>query len=347
MKFLGAAVRVIHLELTNRCVIACQRCSRTGSDVVKKPGDLGLDIVQKIFKPRYRNTDFYRDIDITICGNYGDAIYSPRFQEIIAYLKAHRLRLNIITNGSHRRPSWWHKTAGLLTPEDRIVFSIDGLADTNHLYRVNSRWDDVMAGIRACVPRTRVQWKMIVFRHNEHQVERIKAYSRELGVHEFRINKSPRFTLTGDDPLRPSDSRWIGIRSRNVKAIKKLLKAGDKQRLQEEVTIHPNCRSGQELFVSYSGHFYPCCVCALWETAPKSQYFATIRDRLDLNRRSMEDILSDPVWDELQARWNSPNDAPVSCLRRCGVTAEFESDFTRVQPVSRPEADNLKFGIDQ
>jgi MoaA/NifB/PqqE/SkfB family radical SAM enzyme len=346
MEFLGAPVTVIHLELTNRCVIACHRCSRTGSDVAKKPVDLGLDTVQRIFEPRHRGTDVYRNIAVTICGNYGDAIYSPHFYDIVAYLKTHGLRLNIITNGSHRRSPWWEKTAKLLTFEDRIVFSIDGLADTNRLYRVNSRWDDVIAGVRACVPHTKVQWKMIVFRHNEHQIDAARAYARELGVHEFRINKSPRFTLIGDDPLSPSDPRWIGVRSRNVKAMKKLLKAGDKKRLQEMVTIFPNCRSGQELFVSYSGYAYPCCTCALWETAPKSHYFSTILDRLNLKYRTLEDILSDPVWDDLQASWRNSGDAPVNCLRRCGVLTEFSSDFTRAKSISHPEADNLQFRID-
>jgi MoaA/NifB/PqqE/SkfB family radical SAM enzyme len=171
-------IKKFSVELTNRCSLACPNCSRTSIDRkgfihdISKTKQLDLDLIQKIFPAWLKDKNNGFVIDFT--GNLGDAIYHPQFHEIITYIKSINIKVQVTTNGSHRSKAWWEKTASILGPEDLIVFSVDGLKDTNHIYRINAKWEDIMEAISICVPHTKVQWKWIVFRHNEHQIEEAK-----------------------------------------------------------------------------------------------------------------------------------------------------------------------------
>jgi len=331
LRFLDKPVERVHLELTNRCVLACSRCSRTGYQLARRKGDLSLELVQKVIGPE-------GPPHLTVCGNYGDAIYHPRLHEVLAWIKQHPVQVDLTTNGSHRPVSWWTQTVALLDRRDRITFSIDGLEDTNDLYRINSRWSDVLAAVKTAVGHTRVRWKVIVFRHNEHQLDAIQELARELGVDQVRINKSARFRLDRADPLRPADPRWVGVRSRNQSIIKRRLKTGE----LDGVRILPNCRSGQEVFVSFEGKVYPCCSCAMFETSEAAEWFGSLGQINDLARRSLEGILLDPVWEALAEQWSDPRACPASCVKRCGVLPEFARQLSDDESIAKPAADNLK-----
>jgi MoaA/NifB/PqqE/SkfB family radical SAM enzyme len=209
----ASAVRILHLELTTRCTLACPRCPRTHAPAEWSLRDLPLvtlvETVNRFTLPELR--------EVLLCGNYGDPIYHPDFHRILGHLRREGLTIAIDTNASFRPRSWWRETAALLGPRDQVNVSVDGLEDTNALYRVNSRWSDVVAAIEELAAAgRRVQWKFIVFRHNEHQVEDARALARRLGCAEFKIVRSNRFggrwaVPDGVDPLRPSDP-WVSTR---------------------------------------------------------------------------------------------------------------------------------------
>ena len=63
-----------------------------------------------------------------------------------------------------------------------MSFSIDGLEDTNHLYRQDVEWDKIMERAKKFIGAGgRAEWKFIIFRHNQHQVEEARSLSKELG----------------------------------------------------------------------------------------------------------------------------------------------------------------------
>ena len=153
---------------------------------------------------------------INFCGNYGDPIYHPQFHEVIAHVRREGLKVRIETNGSYRPAAWWARTAQILSRADQVQFSIDGLEDTNHLYRVNARWPDILAAIKELRGRVYLVWKFIVFRQNQHQIETARERAQTLGFDDFRLIRSSRFEgrwrdASGLDPLKP-DPQWIGGR---------------------------------------------------------------------------------------------------------------------------------------
>ena len=52
-----------------------------------------------------------------------------------------------------------------------IEFHIDGLVDTNHLYRINIRFSKIMANARAFLDTGATgEWHFIPFKQNQHQL---------------------------------------------------------------------------------------------------------------------------------------------------------------------------------
>ena len=153
---------------------------------------------------------------VNLCGNYGDPIYHPRFHEIVEHIKSEGFELRVESNGTHRKREWWEKTASLLDRGDRFTLSIDGLEDTNRLYRIRSDWNDILVAIHTLRGHVKLMWKFVVFRFNQHQIEEAKKLAAYLGFDDFKIIRSNRFGgkwagVDGIDWLMP-DPEWVSDR---------------------------------------------------------------------------------------------------------------------------------------
>jgi MoaA/NifB/PqqE/SkfB family radical SAM enzyme len=192
-------IRTVHLEITDRCNAACPMCARNingGEDNDQLPDtELTIDKIRQIFQP-----DFVKQLDrLYMCGNYGDPIAARDTLEAFRYFREinSRIDLSMHTNGSAKKPDWWKELAGVLGDRGYVVFSIDGLEDTNHLYRQNTVWSRIMENVESFIKAGgRARWDYIVFAHNEHQVEEAEQLSKSLGFERFQFKKSARFFST-------------------------------------------------------------------------------------------------------------------------------------------------------
>jgi sulfatase maturation enzyme AslB (radical SAM superfamily) len=81
---------------------------------------------------------------------------------------------------------------------DYCVFSIDGLADTNHVYRKNVNWDKLIANAEAFIAGGgSAHWDMLVYKHNQHQVDACEKLARDMGFKWFRAKVSKRPMIKG------------------------------------------------------------------------------------------------------------------------------------------------------
>jgi len=189
-------IRTVHLEITDKCNAACPMCARNingGEDNPQLPGtELSIDDIKQIFRP-----EFIRQLDrMYMCGNYGDPIAARDTLETFQYFREHNAKINLSmhTNGSAKKPDWWRQLAYALGSKGYVVFSIDGLEDTNHLYRQNTVWSKIMENAQAFIDAGgRARWDYIVFAHNEHQVEEAEALANKMGFERFQYKKSARF----------------------------------------------------------------------------------------------------------------------------------------------------------
>lgn len=189
-------IKTIHLEITDNCNAACPMCARNingGQENPQIPGtELFIEDVRQIFKP-----NFIAQLDrMYMCGNYGDPIAARDTLETFAYFRQHNsnMMLSMHTNGSAKRPDWWAELARTIGRKGYVVFSLDGLEDTNHLYRQNTIWSKIMENAQAFIDAGgRARWDYIVFAHNEHQVEEAEQLAKTMGFEKFQFKKSARF----------------------------------------------------------------------------------------------------------------------------------------------------------
>ncbi len=334
MKFMDQyRIRSFNIEPTNRCVLACSECARTDNAFIRKnPRDISLDVLKNAF-PLERREEL-AGLKVNLCGAVGDSIYHKNLHGVLAYLKEAGLRIELETNGSFRSKEWWEATLGILTPQDSITFSVDGLEDTNHIYRKNARWADIEWAMRFCAPRVRTTWKFIVFKHNEHQLDDAKALAASIGIKSIIFKKSSRFRQI--DALAPVENRFIGVASRNRQSMAQV-QSSDREVINEQLVIKPKCISGKNIAITATGFLFPCTSC---EIQSMDDWFNHRRDAFDLNRKTIFEILESDAWAELEGLWPSYSAAPKACQTYCGAhVSHVEAIDRSARPdrVNRPE----------
>jgi len=193
------SVRVVHLEPTDVCQAACALCAReTDSEFDKNSQHwITVDKIKHIL-PR----EVVAKLDkMFMCGNYGDPAAGAETLELYDYFRDinNNIVLGMNTNGGIRGTEWWTNLAKrLCQPQDYVVFSIDGLEDTNHIYRRNVNWPRVMANVAAFITAGgSAHWDMLVYEHNRHQVADCEQLARSMGFRWFRAKVSKRPLVAG------------------------------------------------------------------------------------------------------------------------------------------------------
>jgi sulfatase maturation enzyme AslB (radical SAM superfamily) len=133
---------------------------------------------------------------VFMCGNYGDPAAGKHTLDIYRWFRnlSPDITLGMNTNGSLQTTFFWHELGTLFNqPQDYVVFSIDGLEDTNPVYRVNSNWKKLMANVEAYIAAGgSAHWDMLVYKHNQHQVDACEQLARDMGFTWFRAKVSKR-----------------------------------------------------------------------------------------------------------------------------------------------------------
>jgi len=239
-----------HIEPTNICALKCSGCARTRFieqwPQHWKNHSLDLDALLKFI-----NIDLVGK-KISLCGNYGDPIYHPKFIELIVGLKSRGANVSIITNGSYKTQDWWKNLVSNLTSNDKIIFSVDGTPENFTQYRVNADWESILIGMQVVAQSAcNSTWKYIPFSFNQNNIEEVKQLSSNIGIKHFQVELSDRFDEKTEF-LKP-DSVLLGSRyvnqvqwkSDNLNAI-----------------VNPKCNQGQEHFITADGYYSPCCYLA-------------------------------------------------------------------------------------
>lgn len=186
-------IKTVHLEITSKCNIACPMCLRNICGGAVNPQlaltELSLDDIQNIFPP-----SFIKQLNrIYMCGNYGDPMTAKDTLEVFQLFRKTNpfLDLSMFTNGSGQTPAWWKALAQVI---NKVHFSIDGLEDTNAIYRRGTNFKKIMKSAESYISAGGYAiWDYIVFRHNEHQVESAREMAGQMGFKQFVVKKTGRF----------------------------------------------------------------------------------------------------------------------------------------------------------
>lgn len=297
-----------HIEPTSKCILECPLCDRTWfHKKFKKRLNYEIDIDQlEIFFQGYSPK-------ITMCGNNGDPIYHSKFHELCLRLKKMKAELTIVTNGSGKNKEWWDRLSGILNSDDKIVFSIDGLEDTNHLYRKNAKWQTIMDAIQV-VTKTKIQitWKFIVFKHNQHQIEQAKETSVKLGIKEFQLEKSDRWWTK---ELMP-DKEYV---DQKYKQQIKVVEQKDTPGMIKQMCMSvQNGKPDRSLYIDAEGDFYPCCKTGLYAFRYKTIFSPKFK-KFNIKNNTIKQILTKKEVNEFFKSTKSYETAEKCCKIYCGI----------------------------
>lgn len=192
-------IRVLHLEPTDVCQARCPQCARETDQhfdaqqqhhlsVADLQAVLPMTVLQNLRK-------------VYMCGVYGDPAAGRHVPDIFQWFRdlTPSITLGMHSNGGLQNIHWWRRLAKILnSPNDYVVFSIDGLEDTNHVYRRGVAWTRLMQNAKAFIDAGgNAHWDMLVYQHNEHQVDQCQKLAQDLGFRWFRVKVSSR-PLVGD-----------------------------------------------------------------------------------------------------------------------------------------------------
>jgi hypothetical protein len=195
---------VLHLEPTDVCQAACPLCAREiDTDFDKNAKHhLRIEHIQQHFSDRV-----LAGLEkMFMCGNYGDPAAGYYTMDIYNYFRRvnPEITLGMNTNGAIQSTFFWHALGRLFNkPKDYCVFSIDGLEDSNHVYRKNVNWDKLMSNAQAFIAAGgSAHWDMLVYKHNQHQVDACEQLARDMGFTWFRAKVSKRNYIKGlEEPI--------------------------------------------------------------------------------------------------------------------------------------------------
>jgi MoaA/NifB/PqqE/SkfB family radical SAM enzyme len=346
-------IRSIHLEVTQKCQAACPMCDRNMNGKGVNPhinlDELTLQDCKNIFSPK-----FISQLDnMYMCGNLGDPIVATDTLEIFEYFRKHnpKIWLGMNTNAGAREAQWWQELAKLFGDRGAVIFSVDGLKDTNHLYRQNVNWDIVERSMRTFTGAGgKARWDFLIFEHNQHQVEEAEQFAKDLGFQRFTPKKTARFVNSNKSQTKQMHQA-VNRKGKETTKLKRpdekyqnkelskyellIEKYGSMDAYYDVVPIVCKVTKDNSLYVSAEGLALPCCWTAgrmykWWHKDPKVEQIWDFIDQAGgkekLNAKNgLDKVFATGIFENIANSWNVKgcnNGKLKICAMTCG--AEFD-----------------------
>lgn len=174
------------IETTNICNLRCPVCE-TNKVSKREKGYMSFEKFKTIADELCPHLD---DVELY---SWGEPFLNNDIYEMISYVKEKfpKVYTYLDTNGNVMDVEHLFKN-----PPDEIVFGIDGLDQkTYEKYRYRGDLEKVLKNLKDCIEakrrlkldRPKLVVKFICMKHNEHQLERLPEFVRDIGADDYRI----------------------------------------------------------------------------------------------------------------------------------------------------------------
>ena len=198
----------LDLETSSLCNAKCPVCNRRGSGGVKNKLFTETFVSLQNIKDWFPEDFITHLFGISMCGNYGDAMTNPELIPILQYFKSinPNIKFHMNTNASGRDAQFWQDLGEIFKDNGTLVFSVDGLEDTNWIYRRGTNWQKIMNAMTNYISTgAESRWEFLVFQHNQHQVEEAKALAKEMKITHF-LTKTALGFIGNDRDIKVRES---------------------------------------------------------------------------------------------------------------------------------------------
>jgi len=341
-------IEKIELELSSDCNAACPGCARTQLNGTYEVKNITFADIRRLFPSK----EYIDGKQFKICGVLGDPIVNPECLDILSYLAEHGGYCVVSTNGSYNTADWWTRLAEVscATKKIKVHFCVDGHRETNHIYRVNTKFNVLERNMEAYANGSGIgTWIYIVFDHNEYELEIAKTHAQQLGF-EFMVRtgmrnsyhdwiakigkknqkKETKITTTGDKEH---------TKVKQVSEINKIIKENSEGRINhnknKELIKTINCKyiHQNEIFISSTLELWPCCFLfdsSKWNKHGINEKYADFGVGWNsLGNKNINEVLQNPYFDSILIEsWNPVHGKHLPrCLYTCGKNAAYHNEI--------------------
>ena len=344
-------VKDMHVEITNRCNAACPMCARNDFGGKTKE-DLELDEwskddINNIFNKQFPNLE-----NVMFCGTHGDPCVAKESLYAIERIKETTdATVEFYSNASLRTTKWWTELGKMMQDKkpdhkhyrknDLAIFSVDGLSDTNHLYRRRTNFEKIMENAEAYIKAGGIaRWDFIVFKHNEHQQLACEALATEHGFARFTCKDSARFVATNkfevldkngqlEYYLEPPTGSNITQQSQKFQELTE--QYGNIEKYYDIAPIECLYKNEfKRIYVNAYAQVFPCCYISDDSYPHKNKIYQDKQKKIfekyglgfnSLRKHIWKEILEHPwLANELESSWSKDlaGGKLMRCARTCG-----------------------------
>lgn len=199
----------ISIEPSNVCNLHCPECP-VGTRTQKiKPVNIDVEKTKRVIDrlaPTLMHIIFYFQ---------GEPFMNPKFLELVRFSRAR----NILTSTSTNAQLIDNERARQIVESglDRLIISIDGATqDAYEKYRVGGQLEKAIKTVKDIVewkkrlskPNPFIEIQFIVMRHNEHQIDEIKALARRLKADKLSLKTAQIYDFENGSELIPITEKY-------------------------------------------------------------------------------------------------------------------------------------------
>jgi len=253
-------MKLLHVEASTYCNARCPLCPRSlhGYKVEGVYPEVHLSVEKfREALERFPHREY-----VYFNGHLGDPMMNPAIVKLVELTKC---STSITTNGSIGTKETWQSLAKLGI-EGR--FSIDGLEDTNHLYRQDVQWNKIMERANWFIAAGgHATWKWIPFAHNKHQEKQTRDLAYRMGFEKFYVEDQGRSYGPALD-RKGNITHWILPKDGSLEpgnydvpaGIKRYKETHNNFQLEDKI-YEINCEHLQlkDTYINAKGEVCPCC----------------------------------------------------------------------------------------
>jgi len=216
--FAQALPNTLIIEPGAVCSLKCHFCPQSSTTFDFSRALLSFEGFRQII-------DYFEEfVDTVMLFNWGEPLINPELTRMIRYASERQMRTVIHSNCNNLNESLAEDlvASGLST----MVASIDGASEESYAaYRRGGSFTSALKGLKLLCDKKRelvsdtpdITWKFLIFRHNEHEMDKARRLAEEVGVKinfEFAVAPgefSPSIPEYSYDNSKEKFMRYYGL----------------------------------------------------------------------------------------------------------------------------------------
>jgi radical SAM protein with 4Fe4S-binding SPASM domain len=294
---------MLQIEPTNACNLGCPLCPVGRNELGRPTEHMSLKTFQGIVD------DMADYLQFLLLWDWGEPFMHPQLPEMVAYAAARDIRTMTSTNAHFLEDEDYLCRlfeAGLST----LIVAVDSLHDESYqTYRQQGSLSRAIQGLEKAVAlkqklgsATLINLRMVVMKHNQHEVDALRRLARRVGVDWFNVKTlNPSCGSTDmDATLVPEDKRYQRFAYEGKTGL----------RIRQEL---PCLRPTLMANIFSNGDVVPCCY-----------DFDSSMKIGNVNERPFSEIWNSEAMRSMRGRILAERDALTKCAA-CGINFKLST----------------------